>query len=556
MTDPASENIVMPRGLDLESIKLAVNSIKQLRKKLLTREKLLEFDRREIFPEEEIRRMLAPDIGLQLLTIPEEFGGVGGGARDCCAVAEALGGICLGVATAFFAIQLGAEPIGVGGTDAQKHKWLGKIADGKALVAYAVTEPAAGSNITALETTADPVTSDDGEVTGYKINGSKVFISTGGYADFLTVLAKTPEGPTFFIVESGTKGFSSDRSEEKHGIRCSNTSALSFSDVFVPLENLIGGVPGRGIKQANLVFGYTRLMVACMALGAGESALKIAVDYAKKRIQFGTPLSEKQGYTHKLILPHMARLAAARAYIDEVALGLDTTDNDYQVEGSIAKYFTTEAAVSAADDCMQALGGYGYIHEYEVEKISRDVRITSIYEGTSEIQQNIIGMFRWKKTRKSKGGYYNAIADGLGLIAKETQEPVIEILANSARLMNPVIELIQNNKLTKQQHIMFLMADMAAWLEVSNAFVRSAFVFDEPDSENRDNQQKILCARIFAAETVGLIFNNTRKILHGTGLFDDAACKEFEEKHHVLSLLDVEKGIIKEMDALGEIVFK
>ena len=272
--------------------------------------------------------------------------------------------ICLGVATAFFAIQLGADPLLVGGTEEQKQKWLGAIAEGNSLVAYAVTEPEAGSNLAALKTSAEPVIGDDGKISGYRINGNKQFISTGGYADFITLLAKTPEGPAFFVVEKGTEGFFQDKGEEKHGIRASNTAPLSFDNVFVPVENLIGGVPGEGLKQANEVFGYTRLMVGAMGLGAGDAALDIVIPYAKDRIQFGSPLAEKQGYTHKLVVPNAVKLAAAEAHIEEVALRFDSGEKDLQVDGSIAKYFATETANKTADDAMQALGGYGYITEF------------------------------------------------------------------------------------------------------------------------------------------------------------------------------------------------
>ncbi|MBC8391981.1 MAG: acyl-CoA/acyl-ACP dehydrogenase, partial [Deltaproteobacteria bacterium] len=258
----ANQNDSVLKGLDDESRKLVADTVRQLKKRLLTKEKVLEFDKEVVFPEETIRKMLSPDIGLQLLFIPEEYGGVGGGARDCCAITREMSKICLGVATAFFAIQLGADPLLVGGTEAQKQKWLGAIADGKVLVSYAVTEPDAGSNLAALKTSADPVTNESGEIIGYNINGNKQFISTGGYADFITLLANTPEGPTFFVVEKGTKGFEQGKGEEKHGIRASNTSPLSFTNVFVPIENLISEVPGNGLKQANKVFGYTRLMVA------------------------------------------------------------------------------------------------------------------------------------------------------------------------------------------------------------------------------------------------------------------------------------------------------
>ncbi|MDX9819312.1 MAG: acyl-CoA dehydrogenase family protein, partial [Desulfococcus multivorans] len=395
-------------GLDEESRQMIVETVQQLKKRLLTKEKILEFDKKEIFPEAVIREMLGPDIGLQLLFIPEEYGGMGGGAWDCHVVISEMCKICLGVGTGFFAIQLGADPILVGATPEQKEKWLGAIAAGDALVAYAVTEPNAGSNLAALKTKAEPVTGENGEITGYRINGNKQFISTGGYADFITVLANTPEGPSFFVVEKGTPGYAPGKGEEKHGIRASNTSPLSFTDVFVPVENLIGGVPGQGLKQANMVFGYTRLMVASMAMGAAQAAMEIAIPYARERVQFGSPLAEKQGYTHKLIVPNAVRLEAAGAYIEETACRLDSGEQDLQVEGSIGKLFTTEAANRAADNCMQALGGYGYIAEYEVEKIRRDVRITSIYEGTSEIQQSIISTYRWKPTRKTNGAFYQS----------------------------------------------------------------------------------------------------------------------------------------------------
>ena len=366
-------------GLDLESRQMVLDTVGQLKKRLLTPEKIFEFDHKEIFPEDTIREMLGPEIGLQLLMIPEEYGGLGGGARDSCAITREMAKICLGITTAFFAIQLGADPIIVGGTEAQKQKWLGKIATGEALVAYAVTEPDAGSNVASIKTKAEPVLNDAGEITGYKINGAKQFISTGGYAEFITLLANTPEGATFFIVEKDTEGYIRGKGEEKHGIRASNTSPLTFTDVFVPAENVIGGVTGQGLKQASKVFGYTRLMVASMALGGGEAALDIVIPYAKQRIQFKTPLSEKQGYTHKLVVPHAVRLTAAATYIDEVAARLDAGEQDLEVEGSIAKLFATECANKAADDAMQALGGYGYITEYGVEKIKRDVKITCIY---------------------------------------------------------------------------------------------------------------------------------------------------------------------------------
>ena len=162
-------------GLDSDSRNMILETVKNLKKKILTKDKILEFDKNDFFPETEIRKMLGPEIGLQLLFIPEAYGGIGGGARDSCAVTQEMAKICLGVATAFFAIQLGADPLLVGGTEEQKKKWLGAIAAGKSLVAYAVTEPDAGSNLAALQTTAEPVLNAGGEITGYKVNGKKQF---------------------------------------------------------------------------------------------------------------------------------------------------------------------------------------------------------------------------------------------------------------------------------------------------------------------------------------------------------------------------------------------
>ena len=191
----------------------------------------------------------------------------------------------------------------------------------------------------------------------------------------------------------------------------------------MPVENLVGGVPGKGLIQANEVFGYTRLMVACFGLGGGVAALQKVIPYAKERIQFGSPLMEKQGYTHKLVLPYAAKLEAARAYIEEVAVRLDSGESDLQVEGAIAKLFATETGNACADAAIQALGGYGYIREYDVEKIKRDVKITTIYEGTSEIQQLIISTFRWRSSVQSKYEFYESLAAQMDAIAAEHAGP-------------------------------------------------------------------------------------------------------------------------------------
>ncbi len=541
-------------GLDLESRQMVLDTIGQLRKRLLTKDKILEYDKDEIFPEDTIREMLGPEIGLQLLMIPEEYGGMGGGARDSCAITREMAKICLGVTTAFFAIQLGADPLIVGGTEEQKAKWLGRIAEGDTLVAYAVTEPDAGSNLVAIKTKADPVTDDAGEITGYVINGSKQFISTGLYADYITVLANTPEGATFFVVEKGTEGYVAGKGEEKHGIRASNTSPLTFTDVFVPVKNLIGGVPGHGIKQASKVFGYTRLMVAAMALGGGEAALEIAIPYSKERIQFKTTLSEKQGYTHKLIVPHVVRLTAADAYIAEIAERLDAGEQDLEVEGSIAKLYATETANKAAEDCMQALGGYGYIAEYEVEKIKRDVRITCIYEGTSEIQQTLISTMRWKKTRKTKGEFYQTIRDEMNQLHAESADLGCRPYALSADALNQIISLVNDHRLTRQQIIMFALADMAVHVEIGASLARKARRAIERGDSDADKLKII--ARLFAGEVSQVVYHNILDIVVGSGQFDGAATAEFLAKISHNELATGMCNRIPDMDQLADMVFE
>jgi alkylation response protein AidB-like acyl-CoA dehydrogenase len=549
----ASEDTQL-RGLDQESLQMVLDTIGQLKKRLLTREKILEFDRKEIFPEETIREMLGPDIGLQLIMLPEAYGGIGGGARDSVAVTREMAKICIGVTTAFFAIQLGADPILVGGTEAQKQKWLGEIAEGRALVAYAVTEPDAGSNVVAIKTKADPVTSEAGEIIGYKINGSKQFISTGLYADFITVLANTPEGATFFIMEKGTEGYTPGKGEEKHGIRASNTSPLTFSDAFVPVENLIGGVPGQGFKQASKVFGYTRVMVGAMALGGGEAAMEIAIKYAQERIQFKAPLSEKQGYTHKLIIPHVVRLAAADAYIAEVAARLDAGEKDLEVEGSISKLFASESANKAAEDAIQALGGYGYIAEYEVEKIKRDVRITCIYEGTSEIQQNIISTWRWKKSRKSKGEFYRSISDEMLKLDGEVAHIGGRIYALAARALNEAIDLAHEQRLTRQQYVMFALADMMTHVEVGASLARKAY--NQVRSGDAAPDKIVLISRLFANEAAQMVSQGILKIVMGCGACDLDMTNDFMQKIAYTELTASCQNIIHDMDQLADIIFE
>ena len=409
----------MANELNAEMLKVALKSIDDFAARELPDSLLIELDERDEFPEELVRRMSSGDeLGIQLLFVPFEYGGMGGGALDVYRVCERMAAIDLGLATSELATFLGSDPIRVGGTDEQKREYMTRIAKDGVLFAYGATEPEAGSDLGALKTIAEPV-AENGTVTGYRISGVKQWISNGGVADLYTILALAPGGPSWFVVEAGAEGFTHGQHEDKHGIRLSNTAALFLDKVYVDADRLVGGVEGQGLVQAQQVFGYTRLMVAAFGLGAGWAALDRAIAYSRKRIQAGGPLSEKEGYTHKLIVPHAVALEAARAAIEETAERLDAGEGSLNIEGAIAKYLATEAGDAAADAAIQAHGGYGYTHDYMVEKIKRDVRITRIYEGTSEIMEMTIARGRWQEHLKSGGDYYHARARELEALHAE-----------------------------------------------------------------------------------------------------------------------------------------
>ena len=451
--------------------------------------------------------------------------------------------IDLAVATSFFAICLGLDPLRVGATPEQRAKYIGKVAEEGLVVAYGVTEPEAGSNVQALKTRAERVLDEDGKIKGYTLNGQKQFITNGGVADLYTLLADTPEGPSFFIVEGGTKGLIPGKHEDKHGIRASNTCALALEDLYVPAENMVGEVEGQGLKQANQVFGYTRLMVATFGLGAGMASLERAVKYSKERVQFGTTLSEKQGYTHKLLVPNAVKLEAARAHIEEVARRLDAGEEDLQVEGSIAKYFATEAGDAMANDGIQAFGGYGYTREYEVEKIKRDVKILPLYEGTSEIQRNIISVFRLRESVRSKGRFYGNMADAA---AKLPGDCGGSHLAKALETLGGLILAARKQRVNRSQYVMFLLADMMTWCEVAYALCQKAACY-EGDGQRSEAFMKG-AARLFVREALEKVYVNGLKVVFGS----ESILESWTEKMEALDLGKGMSGILKDMDLIAK----
>ena len=544
-----------------KTLKLSLKSLRDFAKKRLTDEKLLELDERDECPLEIVRHMCSPDqLGIQLLFIPEECGGFGGGAFDVYVVCEEMARIDLGVATAVLATFLGSDPITVGATPEQKKHWLSRIAEEGLLFAYGATEPEAGSDLGALRTTADRVMQDD-RVVGYKINGAKQWISNGGIADAYTVLANTPSGPSWFIVEKGATGFSHDEPEDKHGIRLSNTAALAFSDVYVEADRLIGGVEGQGLNQAQAVFGYTRLMVAAFGLGAGWSALDRAIPYSTKRIQAGAPLSEKQGYTHKLIVPHVARLEAARSYIEETAERIDAgTEGSLNTEGAIAKYMATEAGNMAADASIQALGGYGYTHEYMVEKIKRDVRITTIYEGTSEIMEMTISRDRWQLHLKTRGQYYHEQARKFEELHGRHPNVGADNAALALHAMAEVMEKARVARLTRYQHILLRLGELIAYAECAGSLARRAGLMEEGrlnEKANRRFDATALAAlsRIFAREAALKVAEEGLRWVVGAGGVSAAELPAFETSLGLPAIHRAQAGLISDLDHIADVLY-
>jgi len=547
----------MSKGLDKETLGLTLAAIREFAEAKLPPGKLLELDARDEFPEDIVRGMCGSDLGIQLVFIPEEYEGMGGGAFDVYRVCEEMAAIDLGVATGVLATFLGCDPLVFGGTHEQKQRWLTRIAREGLLMAYGATEPEAGSDLGALRTTAAPV-EKDGKVVGYKINGAKQWISNGGVADLYSVLALAPGGPSWFIVEKGTAGLSHGKPEDKHGIRASNTAALSFSDMYVDGDRLVGDQEGQGLIQAQLVFGYTRLMVAAFGLGAGWAALDRAIPYSTGRIQGGAPLSEKQGYTHKLIVPHAVRLEASRAYIEETAERIDSGEGTLNTEGAIAKYLATETGNGAADAAIQALGGYGYTREYMVEKIKRDARITTIYEGTSEIMEMTICRDRWQSHLKTQGRYYHDMARQVEELHASHTSLGGQAISGTLHALAELLETARLHRLTRHQHILFRLGELIAYAEGAASLARRAARSAEGQLNAKaplrfSPKAQAAFSRVFAREAaIKMVSDGIRWI--GASVGGDEIGK-LEQKLGAAGLHQAQAGLLQDMDYVADVLY-
>ncbi|MCK5014244.1 MAG: acyl-CoA dehydrogenase family protein [Candidatus Omnitrophica bacterium] len=354
-----------------------------------------ELDRTGKFPREIMNVMAQSD--LFGLYIEEKYGGMGGGITDVCIATEEFSKGCGGIAISYAASALGTYPIMLFGSDEQKQKFLPLLASGEKMAAFGLTEPSAGSDASAMLTTAEK------KGDKYVLNGMKHFVTGGSEADFYTVIAMTNKskgarGASLFIVEKGTHGFEFGKKEDKLGIRASSTTELIFNDCAIPKENLLAK-EGMGFITAMKTFDMSRPGIGAQAVGIAQGALDYALKYAKERKQFGKSISTFQGI--QWMLADMAtEVEAARALVYASAREVDSGKKDVGKASAMAKLFASDVAMRVTTDAVQIFGGYGYMKEYPVEKFMRDAKITQIYEGTNQIQRNIIGLALIKETVK------------------------------------------------------------------------------------------------------------------------------------------------------------
>lgn len=344
------------------------------------------YDETEEYPLDIVETLAKSDFFA--LFVPEEYGGLGGGCYDLVLALEQIGRGCVGIATAYAASALGAYPIIVGGSHELKSKYLPDIASGKKRAAFALTESNAGSDAGGIQTTAVL----DGDE--WVLNGTKQWITNGGQAHLYTVIAitdpsKGARGASMFVVEADDPGFSCGPKEKKMGIRCSATTELIFKDCRIPKDRMIGR-QGTGFITVMKTLDKSRPGIASLGIGLAQAAVDESVNYAKGRYQFGKPIISFQAVQH--MLADMAiETEAARALVYVSARHIDAHPKDMSKASAMCKVKATDVAMKVATDAVQVLAGYGYMREYPVEKMMRDAKILQIYEGTNQIQRNVVG---------------------------------------------------------------------------------------------------------------------------------------------------------------------
>ncbi|MBV5316223.1 MAG: acyl-CoA dehydrogenase family protein [Desulfobulbaceae bacterium] len=356
----------------------------------ITNEKIIpvraELDEKNQFPRAILQDIAKAD--LFSIFVPEQYGGLGGGCYDIVLALEELARGCVGVATSYAASALGIFPVMIAGSEEQKLKYLPDIASGARWAAFGLTESNAGSDASGIRTTAV----QDGEE--WVLNGTKQWITNGGESQIYSIVALTDpskgaRGASIFIVEEGDPGFSYGKKEDKMGIRSSSTRELILKDCRIPKDRLVGK-RGTGFITVMKTLDMSRPGIASLGIGLAQAALDEAVLYAKQRVQFGKPIISFQAVQH--ILADMAiQLEAGRALVYAAARHIDSNPKNMSKASSMCKVFATDMAMKVTTDAVQVLGGYGYMKEYPVEKMMRDAKILQIYEGTNQIQRNVIG---------------------------------------------------------------------------------------------------------------------------------------------------------------------
>ena len=346
-----------------------------------------EYDKAEQYPHDLIET--AGEMGMLGATIPAEYGGAGYSTLETAIISEELFAVDPGIGLCVASTGFGAEAIIAAGTDEQKEEYLPPIASGDAIMGAAISEPDTGSDVSSVSTRAEK----DGDE--WVINGNKMWITNGSVGDYFVVLCKTDpdadgryNGFSQIIVESDREGFTAEKITGKLGIRASDTAELLLDDVRVPAENLVG-TQGAGFLQQMQFFDATRTGVAAQGVGIAKGALERALDYAKEREQFGRPIGEFQAIQHKLAEMH-TQIEAARQLTYKSAWSVDNKEEQLTTLASMAKEYASRVAVEVADEAVQIHGGAGYVDDFDVERFYRDAKITQIYEGTTEIQKNVI----------------------------------------------------------------------------------------------------------------------------------------------------------------------
>ena len=338
------------------------------------------------FPMEAIE--VAHDLGLMNLHVPEEYGGMGMGTMDEVVVQEEFAWGDPGFATAAYSNGLTAAPIITGGTEEQKAKYLGRLTEAPRIAAYAVTEPGAGSDVASIQTTAVK----DGD--DYILNGSKMWITGAGKADWFFVLAYTDKaagykGMSAFIVDAESDGLSLGKKETNMGQRASDTRSINFEDVRVPAANLVGGVEGKGWFNAMTAFDLSRPNIAAHATGISRAAFEHALQYSDERETFGKKLHQHQAIQF-MLADMKTKIEASRALTWKTAWESDNGIRNTE-SAAHAKRFAADTAMEITTDAVQIFGGYGYSEEYPVARLMRAAKVMQIYEGSSQVQRMIIG---------------------------------------------------------------------------------------------------------------------------------------------------------------------